>query len=61
MPAIDFGLDRLLKEAQLRKPLLGRRIALVAHPASVSADLTHALDALAALPDRKSTRLNSSH
>jgi uncharacterized protein YbbC (DUF1343 family) len=51
MPAIAFGLDRLLKEPQLRKPLRGRRLALVAHPASVSAELTHALDALSALPE----------
>ena len=51
MPAIEFGLDRLLKDPQLRKPLRGRRLALVAHPASVSADLRHALDALSALPE----------
>jgi len=30
------------------KPLVGRRVALVAHPASVTRDLTHSLDALAA-------------
>ena len=51
MPAIKFGLDRLLAEAELRRPLAGRRVALLAHPASVTADLTHALDALGALPD----------
>jgi uncharacterized protein YbbC (DUF1343 family) len=51
MPAIQFGLDRLINDAVLRRPLAGRRIALLAHPASVTADLTHALDALAALPD----------
>jgi uncharacterized protein YbbC (DUF1343 family) len=51
MPAMKFGLDRLLAEADLRRPLAGRRVALLAHPASVTADLTHALDALAALPD----------
>ena len=43
------GLDRLLEEPQLRKPLAGRRIALLAHPASVTRDLRHSLDALAAL------------
>ena len=48
---IRFGLDRLLAEPDLRKPLSGKRIALLAHPASVTADLTHALDALAALSD----------
>jgi len=45
------GLDRLLEEPGLRAPLAGKRVALLAHPASVSADLRHALDALAALPD----------
>ena len=51
MPVTLFGLDRLLEDRALRKPLAGRRIALLAHPASVSRNLTHALDALAALPD----------
>ena len=49
--SVLFGLDRLLADPALRKPLAGRRIALLAHPASVTRDLTHALDALAALPD----------
>jgi uncharacterized protein YbbC (DUF1343 family) len=53
--ALQFGLDRLLAEPELRRPLASRRVALLAHPASVSADLTHALDALAALPDIKLT------
>lgn len=48
---LRFGIDRLLAEPELRRPLAGRRIALLAHPASVTADLTHSLDALAALPD----------
>jgi len=46
-----FGIDRLLDEPALRKPLKGRRVALLAHPASVTAELTHALDALMALGD----------
>ncbi|HZR67626.1 MAG TPA: DUF1343 domain-containing protein [Burkholderiales bacterium] len=41
------GIDRLLEDAALRRPLAGRRVALLAHPASVTADLTHSLDALA--------------
>ncbi|MDD2885668.1 MAG: DUF1343 domain-containing protein [Dechloromonas sp.] len=49
--SIQFGIDRLLSEPELRRPLAGRRLALLAHPASVTADLTHSLDALAALPD----------
>jgi len=44
----SFGIDRLLAEPELRKPLEGRRVALLAHPASVAADLTHSLDALIA-------------
>ncbi|MDY0013653.1 MAG: DUF1343 domain-containing protein [Rhodocyclaceae bacterium] len=48
---IQFGLDRLLADPALRRPLAGRRVALLAHPASVTRDLTHSLDALAALPD----------
>jgi uncharacterized protein YbbC (DUF1343 family) len=47
------GIDRLLAEPALRKPLAGKRVALLAHPASVTADLTHSLDALAALGDLK--------
>jgi uncharacterized protein YbbC (DUF1343 family) len=45
---MKFGIDRLLADPALRKPLEGKRVALVAHPASVTADLTHSLDALIA-------------
>ena len=45
---MKFGIDRLLAEPELRKPLQGKRVALVAHPASVTLDLTHSLDALIA-------------
>ncbi|MYA36156.1 MAG: DUF1343 domain-containing protein [Gammaproteobacteria bacterium] len=45
---MKFGIDRLLAARELREPLRGRRVALVAHPASVTGDLTHSLDALAA-------------
>ena len=51
--SIQFGIDRLLADPALRRPLAGRRLALLAHPASVTADLTHSLDALATLPDIK--------
>ena len=50
---IKFGIDRFIEDPALRRPLAGRRVALLAHPASVTADLTHSLDALAALPDIK--------
>jgi len=48
---VNFGLDRLLAEPSLRRPLAGRRVALLAHPASVTTQLEHALDALAACGD----------
>jgi uncharacterized protein YbbC (DUF1343 family) len=43
-----FGIDRLLADPELLRPLAGQRIALLAHPASVTRDLTHSLDALVA-------------
>jgi uncharacterized protein YbbC (DUF1343 family) len=48
---VDFGIDRLIADASLRRPLAGRRVALLAHPASVTRDLRHSLDALASLPE----------
>jgi len=48
---MKFGLDRLVASRALRKGLRGKRVALLGHPASVTRELTHALDALAALPD----------
>ena len=47
---MKFGIDRLLADPSLRVPLDGRRVALVAHPASVTEGLVHSLDALAACP-----------
>ncbi|MDP9057360.1 MAG: DUF1343 domain-containing protein [Pseudomonadota bacterium] len=47
---MKFGIDRLLEEPALRAALHGRRVALVAHPASVTSTLGHSLDALAACP-----------
>ena len=52
---MKFGIDRLIEEPALRRTLAGRRLALVAHPASVTANLTHSLDALAALADLRLT------
>ncbi|TMA96354.1 MAG: DUF1343 domain-containing protein [Deltaproteobacteria bacterium] len=50
-----FGLDCLLDDPALRRPLAGRRVALLAHPASVTRTLVHALDALAGLGDVRLT------
>lgn len=46
---MNFGIDRLLADPALRRPLEGKRVALLAHPASVTADLRHSLDALIAV------------
>ena len=46
---VKFGIDRLLESPELQKPLLGRRVALLAHPASVTRGLVHTMDALAAI------------
>ena len=48
---VVFGLDRLLSDAALQRELQGRRVALLAHPASVTPELDHALDALANIPE----------
>jgi uncharacterized protein YbbC (DUF1343 family) len=58
---MKFGIDRLITERRLRKPLAGRRVALLAHPASLSADLTHSLDALAQAGLRLSAAFGPQH
>ena len=52
---MKFGIDRLLQQPELLRPLAGHRVALLAHPATVTDDLTHSLDALARLPDIRLT------
>ncbi|HEX2198303.1 MAG TPA: DUF1343 domain-containing protein [Burkholderiales bacterium] len=52
---MNFGIDRLLEERTLQKRLRGRRVALLAHPASVTRELVHSLDALAALEGMRLT------
>lgn len=44
---IRLGIDRLLDSPALSKELAGRRIALLAHPASMTGQFVHSLDALA--------------
>jgi uncharacterized protein YbbC (DUF1343 family) len=50
-----LGIERLLADPELRAPLAGKRVALVAHPASVTRDLTHSLDALSECGDLRVT------
>jgi uncharacterized protein YbbC (DUF1343 family) len=50
---MHFGIDRLINEPSQRAALTGKRVALVAHPGSVTATLEHSLDALAKLKDLK--------
>src|SRR5438445_4308782 len=51
--SMQFGIDRLLEDRARRTPLAGRRVALLAHPASVTRELVHSLDALGSLSDIK--------
>ncbi|MEN8213624.1 MAG: DUF1343 domain-containing protein [Pseudomonadota bacterium] len=53
---MKFGIDRLIEDDALLTPLAGRRVALLAHPASVTANLDHSLDVLAA---KKSIQLTA--
>ena len=46
---MKLGIERLLEDRALQQRLAGRRVALLAHPASVTRELAHSLDALAAL------------
>lgn len=65
MTAISFGIDRLLADPALRAPLEGKRLGLLAHPASMTAaggavdavagGWRHSLDALAATPGLRVT------
>jgi uncharacterized protein YbbC (DUF1343 family) len=52
---MKLGIERLLDESDLRAPLAGRRVALLAHPASVTRDLTHCIDAVARCSDIRLT------
>lgn len=48
---VKLGVERMVVDPALRRPLAGRRVALLAHPASVTHDLVHTLDALAECGD----------
>ncbi len=50
---MNFGIDRFCQDSALRAPLQGKRVALLAHPASVTRTLLHSIDAIHALGDVK--------
>ena len=50
-----LGIDELLQNPERRKPLAGKRIALLGHSASVTAEGRHTLDALMGCPDLRIT------
>lgn len=52
---MKLGIDRLLEDNVLCRPLAGRRVALLGHPASTSGDGAHSLDALKRCPHLKLT------
>jgi uncharacterized protein YbbC (DUF1343 family) len=58
---MKFGIDRLLADPALLAQLNGRRVALLAHPASVTADLTHSIDALIAAGVKISAAFGPQH
>jgi len=41
-----LGIDRLLNEPSLQQKLFDKRVAFLGHPASVTQDVTHSLDAI---------------
>ncbi len=45
-PAVRSGLDHLLSDTELLQRLRGKRLGLLVNPTSVTADLTHAIEAL---------------
>jgi len=52
---MKLGIDRLLEDSRLRAALNGRRAALLGHPASLTHQGQHTLDALAACSDVRLT------
>ena len=48
---MNLGIDQLLRKPELRAPLEGKRVALLGHPASVTSECRHTLDALMKLAD----------
>jgi len=49
------GIDELLRDPRRRKPLADKRLALLGHPASLTTDGRHTLDALMDCPETRLT------
>ena len=58
---MKFGIDRLVGERALVRKLKGRRVALLAHPASVTRALEHSLDALSGAGVKLSAAFGPQH
>jgi len=56
-----FGVDRLIADRNLHNVLEGCRVALLGHPASVTRDLRHSVDALADTPIRVTALFGPQH
>ena len=52
---MKLGIDVLLADPKLKARLKGKRVALLAHPASMTGGFQHAIDALMAQPDIRLT------
>jgi len=52
---MNFGIDQLLSTPSMMAELSGQRLALLAHPASMTKGFQHSLDALAAYPQLRLT------
>lgn len=48
---MQLGIDRFLADPTIRRALAGKRVALLGHPASVTSEVDHTLDRIAALDD----------
>jgi len=52
---MKLGIDHFLQNSATRRDLRGRRVALLGHPASLTREGQHTVDALAACPDLRLT------
>jgi len=52
---MNFGIDQLLSTPSMMAELTGRRLALLAHPASMTQGFQHSLDALSTFPSLRLT------